>query len=246
MLDAALHSISTGKLDDAEEVLELGARRASARRSASCADLSFALEPVVLRDQGFGPALRALADADRHLERDPRRPRRRRRGARRRRRRRSRCTRSIRELLDQAIRRGPPTRIEVGDRTRSPTAASRPSIWRRCGARTPAALVRGDRGAREAAPRRRSKSSAARAGTRDHRDAAALRDPALGFRAVAAATSSSSGRRPATRCASWKATRRRSATELRGRRPHAGREQDRRLAAPGRRPRAARSPSARC
>jgi two-component system NarL family sensor kinase len=111
MLDAALHSIETGKLDDARGVLAsaLERQRGTIRELR---DLSFVLEPVVLRDQGFGPALRALADnvgtANRiriDLEIDA-------------------VERAgeaaqvalytiIRELLDQAIRRGPPTRVEV-------------------------------------------------------------------------------------------------------------------------------------
>ncbi|MGZ4292452.1 MAG: sensor histidine kinase [Gaiellaceae bacterium] len=61
MLDAALHSIETGKLDDARSVLgsALDRQRSTIRELR---DLSFALEPVVLRDQGFGPALSALAE----------------------------------------------------------------------------------------------------------------------------------------------------------------------------------------
>lgn len=61
MLDAALHAIETGKLDDAQSVVvtALERQRATIRELR---DLSFALEPVVLRDQGFGPALHALAD----------------------------------------------------------------------------------------------------------------------------------------------------------------------------------------
>jgi two-component system, NarL family, sensor kinase len=61
MLDAALHSTSTGKLDDAANVLAsaLDRQRTTIRELR---DLSFALEPVVLRDQGFGPALQALAE----------------------------------------------------------------------------------------------------------------------------------------------------------------------------------------
>jgi len=56
MLDATLHSIQTGSLEDAENVLTtaLSRQRATIRQLRS---LSFALEPVVLRDQGFGPAL---------------------------------------------------------------------------------------------------------------------------------------------------------------------------------------------
>ena len=111
MLDAALHAIETEKLDDARSVLAsaLERQRATIRELR---DLSFVLEPVVLRDQGFGPALRALADnvgtANRiriDLEIDA-------------------AERAgeaaqvalytiIRELFDQAIRRGPPTRVQV-------------------------------------------------------------------------------------------------------------------------------------
>jgi len=61
MLDAALHSIETGKLDDARNVLSsaLERQRTTIRELR---DLSFALEPVVLRDQGFAPAMQALAE----------------------------------------------------------------------------------------------------------------------------------------------------------------------------------------
>ena len=111
MLDAALHAIATGKLDDAQSVLDsaLTRQRTTIRELR---DLSFALEPVVLRDQGFGPALQALADqvGTRNQIRidldiaDAERA-----GA----------TAQValytivRELLEQAVRRGPLTRIEV-------------------------------------------------------------------------------------------------------------------------------------
>jgi signal transduction histidine kinase len=111
MLDAALHAITTGKLDDARGVLDsaLERQRATIRELR---DLSFALEPVVLRDQGFGPALQALADqvGTRNQIRidldvaDAERV-----GA----------TAQValytivRELLEQAVRRGPLTRVEV-------------------------------------------------------------------------------------------------------------------------------------
>src|ERR1044071_2973127 len=60
MPHATLHSIETGKLDDATNVL---ARALDRQRSTirQLRDLSFALEPVVLRDQGFEAALQALA-----------------------------------------------------------------------------------------------------------------------------------------------------------------------------------------
>ena len=112
MLDAALHAIETGKLEDARDVLgsALDRQRSTIRELR---DLSFALEPVVLRDQGFGPALEALAeqigtsnqiridldlgDSDRvggtaQVA----------------------LYTIVRELLDQAVKRGPLTRIEVG------------------------------------------------------------------------------------------------------------------------------------
>ena len=61
MIDAAIHAVETGKLDDARNVLgsALDRQRATIRELR---DLSFALEPVVLRDQGFAPAMRALAE----------------------------------------------------------------------------------------------------------------------------------------------------------------------------------------
>jgi two-component system, NarL family, sensor kinase len=115
MLDAALHSLSTGKLEDAENVLRsaLDRQRTTIRELR---DLSFALEPVVLRDQGFGPALRALAEqigtsnrirVDLELDEAERIGQ----------------TAQvalytiIRELLDQAVRRGALTRIAVAIRS---------------------------------------------------------------------------------------------------------------------------------
>jgi len=61
MLDAVGHAIDEGRLDTAKEVLADALER---HREAIRAlrDLSFNLEPVVLRDQGFVPAVRALAD----------------------------------------------------------------------------------------------------------------------------------------------------------------------------------------
>jgi len=111
MLDATMHAIQTGKLEDAQSVLRtaLDRQRATIRELR---DLSFALEPVVLRDQGFAPALKALADQvgtayqlriDLEIDEAERLGE----------------TAQvalytiIRELLDQAVRRGPPTRIEV-------------------------------------------------------------------------------------------------------------------------------------
>ena len=111
MLDATLHSIETGKLEDAKKVLSkaLDRQRTTIRELR---DLSFALEPVVLRDQGFAAALHALAGqigAANRLRIDLN------------------VAESdqlgetaqvalytiIRELLEQAVRRGPPTRVSV-------------------------------------------------------------------------------------------------------------------------------------
>jgi two-component system, NarL family, sensor kinase len=114
MLDAALHSITTGKLEDAKNVLSsaLDRQRATIRELR---DLSFALEPVVLRDQGFAPALQELADqvgtanqiridldiaAAEEIGEAAQVA----------------TYTIIRELLDQAIRRGPPTTVKVSMR----------------------------------------------------------------------------------------------------------------------------------
>jgi two-component system, NarL family, sensor kinase len=112
MLDAALHAIQTGKLDDARDVLSsaLDRQRTTIRELR---DLSFALEPVVLRDQGFGPALEALAEqigTSNQIRIDLDLGDSERIGG----------TAQValytivRELLDQAVKRGPLTRIEVG------------------------------------------------------------------------------------------------------------------------------------
>jgi signal transduction histidine kinase len=111
MLDATLHSIETGKLDDAAKVLgtALDRQRSTIRQLR---DLSFALEPVVLRDQGFEAALQALAaqvGAANRLRIDIDVAESERLGE----------TAEValytivRELLEQAVRRGPPTSIDV-------------------------------------------------------------------------------------------------------------------------------------
>ena len=111
MLDAVQHAIDSGRLDDAKEVLQsaLDRHRDTIR---SLRSLSFNIEPVVLRDQGFAPAVQGLADqlgisneVQIDLDLD---------GA-------SGLAEKaqvalyqiIREALDQAIRRGPPSRISV-------------------------------------------------------------------------------------------------------------------------------------
>jgi signal transduction histidine kinase len=111
MLDAALHAIEGGRSEDASTMLRnaLALHRDTIR---SIRDLSFNLEPVVLRDQGFGPAVHALAEqlgmahklqielevaaADVLPEKAQ-----------------AALYQVLREALGQAVRRGPPTRIEV-------------------------------------------------------------------------------------------------------------------------------------
>ena len=175
MLDAALHAVQTGKLDDAASVVDtaLERQRATIRELR---DLSFALEPVVLRDQGFGPALQALAEqlgttnkirVDLDVEA---------------------ATgigqtaqvaiyTIIRELLDQAVRRGPLSRISVSiHQTEDGGASHDDRRRRRAGAAAP--LVRGDRGARQTAPRH-DRGRCGRRRHADRGDAAAVRDPAV-------------------------------------------------------------------
>src|SRR5215217_9637774 len=111
MLDAAQHSIEDGRYDEARTIIATAvARHRTTIRELR--DLSFALEPVVLRDQGFGPAVSALADqletshrirvdldiaaAESLAERAQ-----------------VVLYQIIRESLDSAIRRGPPTKISV-------------------------------------------------------------------------------------------------------------------------------------
>jgi signal transduction histidine kinase len=111
MLDAVAHAIDEGRLDAAKEVLTeaLGRHRAAIR---TLRELSFNLEPVVLRDRGFTPAVQALADelgiqrqlkievdvaaAEQLGEKVQ-----------------AALYQIVREALDGAVRRGPPTQITV-------------------------------------------------------------------------------------------------------------------------------------
>lgn len=111
MLDAVSHSIEGGRLEEAKKVVAsaLDRHRDTIR---SLRDLSFNLEPVVLRDQGFSPAVRELADqlglshqirieldvapGDALGEKAQ-----------------VALYQIIREALNQAVRRGPPTKISV-------------------------------------------------------------------------------------------------------------------------------------
>jgi two-component system sensor histidine kinase DegS len=111
MLDAAIAAIESGRGEEAAGMLRnaLALHRDTIR---SVRDLSFNLEPVVLRDQGFGPAVHALAErlAMAHrlqidLDVDPADLL-------------SEQAQAVlyqvlREALGQGVRRGPPTRIAV-------------------------------------------------------------------------------------------------------------------------------------
>jgi signal transduction histidine kinase len=111
MLDAAVHSIEDGRLDEAKEVIAAALER-QRNTIRELRDLSFGLEPVVLRDQGFAPALGALAEqlgtshalridldvaAAEELGETAQVA----------------LYTIIRELLDQSIRRGPPSHVDV-------------------------------------------------------------------------------------------------------------------------------------
>jgi signal transduction histidine kinase len=111
MLDAALHAVSEQRWEDAASVLE-GALTRHRQTIRALRDLSFNLEPVVLRDQGFSPAVGALAQqlgleqelqivtdvaAAEGLSQQAQ----------------AALYQIIREALDASIRRGPPTRVAI-------------------------------------------------------------------------------------------------------------------------------------
>ena len=111
MLDAAVHAIEDGRLEQARTIIgsALERHRDTIRELR---DLSFALEPVVLRDQGFGPAVNALAEQvgtahEVRIDLDVEEAERLGETAQ------VALYTIIRELLDQSVRRGPPSRIEV-------------------------------------------------------------------------------------------------------------------------------------
>ncbi len=111
LLDAGLNSIEEERADEAQEIIgrALDRHRATIKQLR---DLSFNLEPVVLRDQGFGPAVRALTDqigiahqvrvdvdvepAEALAEQTQ-----------------AALYQIIREALNQAVRRGPPQSVSV-------------------------------------------------------------------------------------------------------------------------------------
>jgi signal transduction histidine kinase len=61
MHDAALSSLAEGRYDEARMVIESALQR-ERELIDTIRDLSFALEPVILRDRGFSAAVSALAD----------------------------------------------------------------------------------------------------------------------------------------------------------------------------------------
>ena len=111
MLDGVIDAVERGANEDAKRVLRMAVERQRAT-IRELRDLSFALEPVVLRDQGFAPAVQALAEqiglshrvqveldvaaGEALAERAQ-----------------AALYQIIREAIDQAVRRGPPTRISV-------------------------------------------------------------------------------------------------------------------------------------
>ncbi len=114
ILDAGLNSIDEGRDEEAQDII----RRALHRHRATIGqlrDLSFNLEPVVLRDQGFVTAVRALTDqigiahqvhvdidvdaAELLAEKTQ-----------------AALYQIIREALNQAVRRGPPETVSVSVR----------------------------------------------------------------------------------------------------------------------------------
>jgi signal transduction histidine kinase len=111
MLDAAIDSIESERLDDARRVLASALER-HRETIRSLRELSFNIEPVVLRDQGLAAAVRAFADqiglshqvqldldleaADNLGERAQ-----------------VALYQIIREAVTQALRRGPPSRISI-------------------------------------------------------------------------------------------------------------------------------------
>jgi len=111
LLDAGLNSLAEGRLDESREIIVRALQR---HRSTigQLRDLSFNLEPVVLRDQGFASAVRALtdqiaiahgvrvdldADAGEHLAEKTQ----------------AALYQIIREALNQAVHRGPPESLSI-------------------------------------------------------------------------------------------------------------------------------------
>ena len=108
MLDAALDLVRQGRSEDAQEILANVLERQRAA-IGGLRDLSFALEPVVLRDQGFAPAVDALVGTLglKEVELDVAA------GEELAERAKAALYQIIREALHASIRRGPPSRVSV-------------------------------------------------------------------------------------------------------------------------------------
>jgi signal transduction histidine kinase len=111
MLDAALTTIDQGRPEEAKPVIQSALRR-HRETIRSLRDLSFNLEPVVLRDEGFTAAVRALTDRlgiaqDLRVDLDVALGDELSENAQ------VALYQIIREALSQAVRRGPPTAISV-------------------------------------------------------------------------------------------------------------------------------------
>jgi signal transduction histidine kinase len=111
MLDAVTDSIREQRLDEAEQILSSALQR-HRDTIRSLRDLSFNIEPVVLRDQGFGPAVQSFAEqvglaneiqVDVDVEAADALTENARVG----------LYQIIRDAVNQAIRRGPPSRISL-------------------------------------------------------------------------------------------------------------------------------------
>jgi signal transduction histidine kinase len=111
MLDAVTDSIEEQRLDEAVRVLTSALER-HRDTIRSLRDLSFNIEPVVLRDQGFGPAVQTFAEhvgleneiqVDVDVEAADALTEHARVG----------LYQIIRDTVNQAIRRGPPSRISI-------------------------------------------------------------------------------------------------------------------------------------
>jgi signal transduction histidine kinase len=107
MLDAAVQAIDAGRPEAARDIVTSALERHR--------EISFNIEPVVLRDQGFAAAVSALANqlgmehkvqVDVDVERGARLGEKEQVG----------LYQIIRESLNQAVRRGPPSRISVAVR----------------------------------------------------------------------------------------------------------------------------------
>jgi signal transduction histidine kinase len=111
LLDAGLNSIGEGRLEEAREIIGRALQRHRAT-IGQLRDLSFNLEPVVLRDQGFAPAVRALTDqiaiahsVEVELDADA--------GEALAEKTQAALYQIIREALNQAVRRGPPRTLSL-------------------------------------------------------------------------------------------------------------------------------------